>query len=332
MPIAWLRPLLRHIPGIKEVFEQWKSAEVLTSNLQENQELKNILLEETPWVLQAQSEEQQRKNIGLLFDLNRMSDEQASSLEKLAQMQTVNGGFPWFTGGRESWFITQYFVEGMGHLDALGVENVKSNAVGWNMTQNAIGYIDRQLVAHYNELAENVRKKRTKFEDDHLNNLVIHYLYSRSFFPAFSLDEELTKIHNYYLGQADQYWIKKGFYQQGLIALALHRNGKPEVPARIIKSLKERALFNEEMGMYWKYNAGYYWHQMPIETQALMVELFAEVAKDEKAVEELKIWLLKNKQTNHWKTTKATATAVYAMLKYGDNWLLEDNQVQIQFS
>jgi predicted DNA-binding antitoxin AbrB/MazE fold protein len=60
-----------------------------------------------------------------------------------------------------------------------------------------------------------------------------------------------------------------------------------------------------------------------------MIELFDVVAKDEKAVEELKVWLLKAKQTTHWKTTKATAAACYALLKTGDNWLLEDKEINI---
>jgi uncharacterized protein YfaS (alpha-2-macroglobulin family) len=83
--------------------------------------------------------------------------------------------------------------------------------------------------------------------------------------------------------------------------------------------------------MYWKYDRGYYWYQLPVETHALLIEVFAEVAKDEKSVEEMKVWLLKNKQTNHWKTTKATSAAVYALLMNGDNWLLEDQLIEVEF-
>ena len=85
------------------------------------------------------------------------------------------------------------------------------------------------------------------------------------------------------------------------------------------------------MGMYWKYNTGYYWYQLPIETHSLMIEVFDEVANDQKAVEELKLWLLKTKQTTHWKTTKATAAAVYALLSNGDNWLESEGKVEISF-
>jgi uncharacterized protein YfaS (alpha-2-macroglobulin family) len=114
--------------------------------------------------------------------------------------------------------------------------------------------------------------------------------------------------------------------------LALERYGKKEVPQKIVKSLKERSLNNEELGMYWKNEGGYYWYQMPIETHALMIEVFSDVAKDDKAVDDLKTWLLKNKQTNDWKTTKATASAVYALLMNGQNWITEDKDVNISFN
>lgn len=314
-------------PEIKAVFDTWKDTEALESNLSKNEELKSLLLKETPWVFAAENEATQKKNIALLFDLTRMADEQASALQSLADRQGSNGGFSWFPGGRESWYITQYMVEGFGHLDQLGVQN---NSGASSILNKAVGFIDAELMAHYRELEKRVKAGKAKWEDDHLNNTVIHYLYARSFFQDMPLNPELQKMTQYYQEQADKYWLKKGLYQQGLIALSLDRSNRKSTPQKIIKSLKERALQNEELGMYWKYNAGYFWHELPIETHTLLTEVFAEVAKDDLAVQELKKWLLKNKQTNAWKTTKATAAAIYALLSYGDNWILESEQVEIR--
>ncbi|HRN73572.1 MAG TPA: alpha-2-macroglobulin, partial [Ginsengibacter sp.] len=107
--------------------------------------------------------------------------------------------------------------------------------------------------------------------------------------------------------------------------------GESNVSSHIIKSLRENAIVNSELGMYWKEltQRSYWWYQAPIETQSLMIEVFSEVAKDAAAVSEMKTWLLKNKQTNSWGTTKATAEAVYALLLQGDSWLTVDKQVQI---
>ena len=97
----------------------------------------------------------------------------------------------------------------------------------------------------------------------------------------------------------------------------------------MIKSFKERALNSDEMGMYWKYDRGYYWYQAPIETHALMIEVFDEVAKDKKSVDDLKVWLLKQKQTQDWKTTRATTEACYALRRRGSDFLASPQLVEI---
>ncbi len=317
-------------PKVKRVFEQWKNTDAMLSNLSKNEELKYVLLEETPWVLNAQSEEQQKKRIGLLFDLNKMANEKEKALREIEQRQLSNGGFAWFPGGRENWYITQYIVEGMGHLDRLGVKSLKDDPKARQVAEKAVAYIDYEIAEQYKELLRLAKEGRIKMEDNHLGYMAIHYLYARTFFLDIPVKGKTEEAFSYYLGQADKYWLENGMYLQGMLALALHRKGNKVTPDKIVRALKENSLNSEEMGMYWKYTRGYYWHQLPIETHALMIEVFDEVANDEKAVDDLKVWLLKNKQTNHWKTTKATASAVYAMLLRGENWLLEDEPVQIK--
>ena len=103
-------------PALQAIFEKWKNTDTaaLLSNLQKNEELKSVLLQETPWVLQAQTEAQQKKNLALLFDLIRMQQALKSALDKLQQMQSEGGGFPWFKGGRDDRYITQYIISGIG--------------------------------------------------------------------------------------------------------------------------------------------------------------------------------------------------------------------------
>ncbi|MEZ4953461.1 MAG: hypothetical protein R2825_07785 [Saprospiraceae bacterium] len=338
-------------PKIKAVFDKWKDyqPDALTSNLSKNQELKTALLEETPWVLQAQSEEQQKQNIALLLDLNRMAYEQEASLKKLQDRQMPGGGWSWFPGGRDSWYITQYIVEGFGHLQKLKVDDVQKNPATWQMVQQAVKYCDARLLEQYEDLEEQVKKGKAKWEDDHLNYMAAHYLYTRSFFlentnaeanteekmveekEFIALDGKAKQAHDYYLSQAEKYWLNKGMYTEGMLSLAMFRNGKVEAARKVIRSLDERSLNHEEFGKYWKYPTGWWWYQAPIETHALMIEAFSDISGDAKAVDDLKVWLLKNKQTNHWKTTKATASAVYALLSSGDNWLLDSEPLDISF-
>ncbi|MCH2021184.1 MAG: MG2 domain-containing protein [Saprospiraceae bacterium] len=323
-------------PKVKRVFDQWKNidTDALKSNLSKNEELKYALLEETPWVLAAQSEEVQKKNVGVLFDLNRMGNELAKARDKMAERQLPNGGFSWMPGGVDSWYITQYIVEGMGHLDKLGVKDINNDPKMKNIISKSVSYIDTELALHYKRLlkwAKESGNEKEYLERDHLDHMPIHYIYARTFF----LDKEITnkttlRAIEYYEDQALKYWHNKSMYLQGLLALGLHRKGADiETPMKIVRSAKENSLNSDEMGMYWKYTSGYFWYQLPIETHALMIELFDVVAKDKKAVEDLKVWLLKAKQTTHWKTTKATAAAAYSLLMSGDNWLLDDKNIEI---
>ncbi|MEZ4961346.1 MAG: alpha-2-macroglobulin family protein [Saprospiraceae bacterium] len=338
-------------PKVKAVFDKWRQyePEALKSNLSKNEELKTALLEETPWVLAAQSEEQQKQNIALLFDLNRMAYEQEAALKKLQDRQLPGGGWAWFPGDRDSWYITQYVVEGLGHLQKLGVQDLENNPAAWQMVEKAVRYCDARMVEHYEDLEDMVKNGKAKWEDDHMDYLVSHYLYTRSFFLEdksaqastgkaplgaggkryIALDGKISQVHDYYMGQAEKYWLNKGLYTEGMLSLALSRTGKATVAVQIVRSLKERSLNNDELGMYWKYPTGWWWYQAPIETHSLMIEVFNDVANDAKAVDDLKVWLLKNKQTNNWKTTKATSEAVYALLSSGDNWLLEDQPLKI---
>ena len=317
--------VVNKMPQIKRVFDRWKGTDAMLSNLSKNQELKSALLEETPWVMDAQSEEQQKQNIALLFDLNRMANEQERAMRILADRQQGNGGWTWFPGGEPSWYITQYIATGLMHLNKLGAINLEQKSDVSRMLDKAMGFCDAQINKQYAELEKLAQQGKIKLEDDHLDVMAIQYLYLRSFAPV----DRPSQALGYYIGQAKKYWLGKGLYQEGMLALALHRMSDKTIATNIVASLRERATVKEELGMYWPVDWGFYWYQLPIETQALMVEVFGEVANDQAAVENLRIWMLKNKQTNRWESTKATAEATYALLLFGDNWLNNTKPVKV---
>ncbi len=319
-------------PRIKQVFERWRTdsqSNELVSTLEKNQELKSLLLEETPWVLDAESETARKKRVALLFDLNRMHNELNSTMLKLQKAQSSNGGFPWFKGMRDNRYITQHIVNGMGHLDHLAIMQLNENQETWGMFTKAVHYCDQRILEDYRQLQEDYSK--TQMQEDHLSHIAIHYLYGRSFFPGIPVADKCNEAYEYYMEQAKKFWTGRNIYDKGMIALILHREGDQKTSKTIVESLKEYAIVDEEMGMYWKTNKrGYYWYQAPIETQALMVEVFSEVTADEKAVENIKIWLIKQKQTNDWGTTKATVEACYALLMQGGDWLVDDELADIR--
>ena len=318
-------------PKIKRVFDIWATIQpdVLLSNLEKNQELKSALLEETPWVLNAKDESQRKRNVALLFDLNRMASEQERAMKKLQEAQLGNGGFTWFPGLPDDRYITQHITAGLGHLDVLGVKTVREDTRSWQMVKKSLDYLDQKMQDHYENLKAQAKKGLQKLEDNNLDGVEIHYLYTRSYFTDIAIESRYREGFDYFSGQAKKYWLQHDIYMQGMIALALHRFGTTEISAAIIKSLNERALHSDEMGMYWKTGRGYFWYQAPVETQALMIEVYDEVANNKNAVEDLKVWLLKQKQTQDWRTTKATSEACYALLRRGTDVLASDTLAEI---
>ncbi|PIF00917.1 MAG: alpha-2-macroglobulin [Maribacter sp.] len=312
-------------PRIRDVLDQWASSDALLGNLEKNKELKSLLIQETPWLRDAQSETAQKKRIAFLFDLNKMRDEQANALNKLQQNQMSSGAWAWFKGGRENRFITQHIITGLGHLKKLSVVPSKNNKQK-EMIAKAIRYLDNEFVSEY----EQMKKYATNPNDDHLSHMQMHYLYMRSFFNEIKTSKKVDGIMDYYRGQAKTYWTKRSLYNKGILALALYRGNDTLTANKILRSLKQNSIDSEEMGMYWKENtSSWFWYQAPIETQSLLIEAFSEIGNDITIVDNLKVWLLKNKQTNQWKTTKATTDAVYALLLQGNDWLSVTQAVDV---
>ena len=188
-------------------------------------------------------------------------------------------------------------------------------------------YLDERIREDYEWI---LKYDLAHLNEDHIGYSQIQYLYARSYFKDIAISNRNQKAFDYYKGQAKKYWLQKGRYMQGMIALALNRYDDKITPKDILKSLKENSLYSDEMGMYWKENyEGFYWYEAPIEAQALLIEAFDEVGNDKKAVDDLKVWLLKSKQTQDWKTTKATTEACYALLLRGTDWLATESNVEI---
>ena len=299
------RKILDDHPLIETVFKQWEgSPDALKSNLSKNQELKNALLEQTPWVLDAMDEEEQMKNIAALFNKNNIAQSLQSDLSKLQSYQLSNGGFCWFPGGRENAYITQSILTSFGHLRKLGVSLTASHLD--QMIKDAIRYTDQDIVEYH---------KRIKKHANHVHSRAIQFLYMRSFYDQEVPSKTKKVMADFYNWSKDD-WVNTGTYLQAMIALSASRDNKMELRDRIVKSLDERAIKNRELGTYWKSQSrGYSWYDNAVERQALLIELYDELNKGNEVLDQMRLWLLKNKQTNRWENTKTTSMAIYALLK-----------------
>jgi hypothetical protein len=321
--------LVNTMPVIKKVFDQWKSVNSteLLSNLEKNQELKSTLIEETPWLRDAINEDEQKKRIALLFDLNKMNNELDQNLDKLQKNQLGGGGFPWFGGDKPDRYITQHILEGIGqlyHLNIVATDTAQLRTIA----NNGLNYMESELTDDYNQL----KKEHIKLGENDLSAVEVHGWFVRSYYTHRPLMPVLKPIFDDYMKRAVLGWKFRSIYEQGMIALTMLRNNREDVAKMIERSLLETAQQNDEMGMYWgKNHLGYFWYQSPVETQCLLIELFTE-AGNVKAVDEMKIWLLREKQTNNWKTTKATAAACYALLMRGSDWLADQSASSIKLN
>ncbi|HEU4790110.1 MAG TPA: alpha-2-macroglobulin family protein, partial [Flavobacterium sp.] len=314
-------------PKIATVFEDWRKNGKLNSKLEENEELKSMILAETPWLNDAQSEDEKKKNLALLFDLEKMKSTQQTTFDKLKQKQKSSGGFSWFDGNDENEYITRHILAGLGHLAKLNADDATIEKID-KISEKGIPFLDRKFLEYHK-----IRTQNLKTTDKLIwinPNSDLHYLYTRSFYlKDYPLSDTLKKITKRYLETAKENWLNYSLYEKGMTALVLNRFDEKATAKKILESLKETASNNEDWGMYWIANkVGFYWYQAPIETQALLIEAFSEINNDTKSVDAMKVWLLKNKQTKNWPTTKGTTEAVYALLMQGSDWLsVKDNTI-----
>lgn len=312
--------ILQNNPDIAEVIKQWqKDGTTLTSVLEQNKELKYALLQATPWVRDALDEQSQRNQLAKLLDAASLQSGMDAAIQKLQNMQMPDGGFGWFKGMQSNPFITQYIVSGIGKLYQAGV--IKNNIALEKIVEEALTYMDKRLKQTY--------ERQQKKQEHSPSYLEIQYFYARSFYKH-KIPSATQVAYQYYLTKLKDNWHQHNPYLKGMIALTLHRNGDQQLASLILQSLRETSIRHEELGMYWQYNPGFRWDEAPIETQALMISCFHEIANDQPSVDAMKRWLLKHKQVNHWPTTKATADACYALLYTGTHWLEHTTSVHIR--
>ncbi len=317
--------LAEHIAGsdpkVRRIFDQWKEyePEALESPLEKNEDLKEVMLEETPWLRQAQCESRARRNIGVLFDKNRLEEEAARTLHHLSQMQYADGSWPWFAGGPPSDYMTLYITTGFARLRHLGV------VVDMSPAYDALERLDNWLDKLYRDSPESPGRRS-------LSPMIAMYLYMRTFFlDDHPLSEEHREAFDHYIERAKEHWGRIRWRKsQAHLALALNRIGEKETARAIMRSIKERSVTDEELGRFWRDSErSWWWYRAPIETQALMIEAFDEVMDDQEAVEECRTWLLAQKRTQHWRSTKATADAVYGLLLRGTDMLASDELLKV---
>ena len=336
--VAWFNALYAnslasHIaqstPKLKQIVEAWakqgEDQETLISNLEKNEELKAILLEETPWVLDAKTETEQKQRLRLLFDINRNLNLQSVSVRKLKELQMEDGGWSWFKGMQGSTSISQWILYGFSQLDLMHVSQEDESIA--EMQQKAVAFIDRMFLKHFNRLKENNRDYKTLKT---VSTYELEYLLTRSAYAGipFADKGKSQEAIAFYQNIVEKHWTQNAHpYPRALSIMLMQRAGKREVVASMIRSLRQHATKDPQQGMYWaNIPTDAFFYRSATSIHTFIMQAFHEAGASPEEMNAMKLWLLTQKRTQVWETAPATANAVYVLLKTGGDWLAASHE------
>ena len=323
--------IINNQPRIKSVFDSWKlqggTKDTFVSNLQKNQEIKNIILSESPWVLESQTETQQKEQIMTLFDLNTIHNKNSSALMMLKGLQNSDGGWSWYMGMDSSPYVTAFIVGMNARLIMLTHETPTDEVSA--MQEAAFNYLHRSALKEYRETLE-VRKKGKKSTG--ISGSILNYLYliaiSGEKVPAAN-----QEAYTYYLSKVSELLSSSSEDAKAFAAIVLAKAGKIKEAQKFIASLKEHLTKTDELGMFFDFNnSPYTWSGMKLRTHVTVMEALSLVGGNDAIVEEMKLWLLKQKQTQQWHSPLASVDAIYALLMKGTNLLDHQENVRISIA
>lgn len=315
-------------PRIKAVFDSWKLAggtkNTFLSQLENNQDVKNILLDESPWLLEATTEAEQQARIATLFDVNQMNGRNLSAFTKLKELQGEDGGWSWYKGMSGSQYITGYITELLVRLPLMTKEQLPSEVV--EMKQKAFGFLHKQALEEYRMIrkAEKNGAKITTISDATMNYLYLVALGNEKV-PAVN-----EAAYRYFLSMVSRNLENGTMVCKAQSAIILLKAGRTSQANEFVVSIKEHLVQTNEMGAHFAFYANpYAWGMLPIPAHVEVMEALLMAGGNETLVEEMKLWLLKQKQTTSWDSPIATADAVYALLCQGSDLLDNRGDVRI---
>ena len=315
-------------PRIKAVFDNWRlsggTKETFLSRLEQNQDVKNILLGESPWLLEATTEAEQQQRIATLFDVNQLNYRNMASLLKLKELQGEDGAWSWFGGMSGNRYVTGYITGLLVRLSLLTDKALPEEAA--MMKAKAFDYLNKEALKEYRAIRK-AEKNGTKITV--LSDATMEYMYLVSL-GSVKLSGEYAKAFGYFLTKLGRNLESGTMIRKAQTAVILQKAGHKTEADEFIASIKEHLVQTDEMGAHFAFHANpYTWGMMPVPAHVAVMEALREAGGNDALVEEMKLWLLKQKQTTSWDSPVATADAVYALLCQGSDLLESKGDVRI---
>lgn len=319
--------IMNSYPRIKTVFDTWKqqgaTKEMFLSNLQKNQDVKNILLQETPWVLQATTEQEQKERLATLFDLNNIANNNRAAILKLQELQLANGSWSWYRGMMGSRQMTEYIVELNARLVWLTGKPLDQEAE--TMQQAAFGYLHQEALAEYRALKK-AEKEGQKSQG--LSGYALKYMYLIAI-SGEKVPGANKEAYQYFLSKVGGTLASQTATEKAYSVVVLQYNKRISEANDFLASLKEYLVPSGEGLMIATANRSFIGLNTDISAQVAVMEAFQYLSGDRQAIEKMKVWLLQQKQMQQWNSPVATADAVFALVYHGANLLENQGDVRI---
>lgn len=306
MNFFYIQSMAAHIvkenPEIESVFKQWQmlSPEELESELFRDPELKKVLIEETPWLLNAENQSLRKKEIARLFNENMLNLQLETALKKLQEMQKTNGGFGWMDGMKTSPWISARIASSLGQLLEAEILDPDKDFRSKNIIKKLVKYLDEELEIAY----QKVIKEKKKYYSNQS-----YLLFARSYFlDLYPISKKEAYV--YFLDKWKEKKHQKSLNEKMRLTGVLWKSGEKAEANELMESIQDIALTDDHGGIYWRDFQRY----ESVSSQAEMIELFELMDRDSKMIEGMKTWLLKQKRANDWGNNESTARACFAML------------------
>ncbi|MGI6479829.1 MAG: MG2 domain-containing protein [Salinivirgaceae bacterium] len=321
--------LINKYPEIGKTITIWQTIEpdALQSKLLTNKELKITDIEKTPWYIDATSEQEQKRKLGMFLDKNNIENLTATSIKNLSKMQHSSGGFLWVPGWEASTYVTLYVSEQIGRVSKIDSEVFNQYPELKTILKSAIKYLDKELDREFGQLLAS-KTDTAKYMTPYfiVRTLYVKSLVNSNFKPT-------TKAEKYYFNHAKKYALDYNLYGQAVLGTLARSCGDIKLATKIYKAIDGSAVVHHEKGVFWRQNVqGWEWYQAPISTQVRIMEFYQAMTAPTEKIEAMKIWLISNKRTHMWNDGLSTSEAVYALTTSGKNWLKNNEAVTITLS
>lgn len=309
------RHLMQSTPVIKQTMELWKNdasqngGSTLQSALQKNESLKQIVLAETPWLLDADRESEQKQQLMGYFNESQINYRLADNLLRLSRLQNADGSFAWWKGMEGSPYMTMSVLQTLTRLNHMVGEQNETKTI----VRTAFAYMDKQMAREVKEMKK--IESEGKVKSVRPSELAVQYLYA-STLAGRDMQQSAKRNFDYLISRLAAQNTEFSIYGKAVSAVVLAGNNHRKQAADLLESIRQYTVYKEDMGRYFDtHKALYSWFDYRIPSQVAAIEaLKALQPNDANTISEMQRWLLQSKRTQAWDTPLNSVNAVYAFL------------------